>query len=418
MPLRTRVINRIRTGPCNYQVHTDPVSITPDCESGRTASVRTDEYEPFASFMAKKRNRSLETKRYSISGSDTRGPQGDVRWFDGLYPHHVWGIMAISPIDGVGKPLNFGGDPAIIDRLLSEVTGKIFDKIKNQKINLGQAFGERKQTAGLLHDNAVKFLNSVRAARKGDMGQAAKFLGLKLQDNKASRGKPRRRSVVGFDSNELSSRVLELQFGWKPLLSDIYGACEQIADTYHRPTRYSVASNMAFQQSIDTSDSAPTHCGGMINHHVGGVDYAVKMRVQFGIDSEAAHTATQIGISDPLVVAWELTPWSFVLDYFVSVGDYLGRLQALDGISFKRGTISTSWKGLVTTVCLPGGTSSNPLFQNFGGVASSERRVYQLTRSRMTGFPPIPTPSLKKDPFSPEHVINLIALARQQFKVR
>lgn len=50
--------------------------------------------------------------------------------------------------------------------------------------------------------------------------------------------------------------------------------------------------------------------------------------------------ASSLGLDNPALIAWELTPLSFVFDWFINVGDYLTGLLPR-GISNVKGTIST-----------------------------------------------------------------------------
>jgi len=43
--------------------------------------------------------------------------------------------------------------------------------------------------------------------------------------------------------------------------------------------------------------------------------------------SEFLMAADALGFDHPLSTAWELTPWSFLMDYFVRVGDFLDQFQ-------------------------------------------------------------------------------------------
>jgi hypothetical protein len=47
--------------------------------------------------------------------------------------------------------------------------------------------------------------------------------------------------------------------------------------------------------------------------------------------------ASSLGLANPFALAWELTPLSFVLDWFVSVGDFLNGLGATLGCDFVGG---------------------------------------------------------------------------------
>lgn len=58
------------------------------------------------------------------------------------------------------------------------------------------------------------------------------------------------------------------------------------------------------------------------------------VRCEDSLKAVAANT----GISNPALLAWELLPWSFVIDWFIPVGDYLESLSAFDGFTFSGGS--------------------------------------------------------------------------------
>lgn len=59
-------------------------------------------------------------------------------------------------------------------------------------------------------------------------------------------------------------------------------------------------------------------------------------------DQSHFKTFQQIGLTNPLLLGWELIPFSFVADWFIQVGDYLETLDALIGV--KRIAITRSVK--------------------------------------------------------------------------
>jgi hypothetical protein len=62
-----------------------------------------------------------------------------------------------------------------------------------------------------------------------------------------------------------------------------------------------------------------------------------------------AHAAQQVGITNPLLYAWEVIPFSFVFDWFLSVGDYLTAQTALQGVQILKAMSSDTlvWDGQV-----------------------------------------------------------------------
>lgn len=66
---------------------------------------------------------------------------------------------------------------------------------------------------------------------------------------------------------------------------------------------------------------------------------SVKVRVN--INAEVSPDfASSLGLDNPALIAWELTPLSFVFDWFINVGDFLTGLTPR-GVAFVSGSIST-----------------------------------------------------------------------------
>ena len=59
------------------------------------------------------------------------------------------------------------------------------------------------------------------------------------------------------------------------------------------------------------------------------------------------------GLDNPTLAVWEAMPYSFVVDWFLPVGDYLSSLSAFNGIEVINPSISVSytcsWKGYTYT---------------------------------------------------------------------
>jgi hypothetical protein len=86
--------------------------------------------------------------------------------------------------------------------------------LKNSKINLGVAWAERSLTARLIGDTAKTLAKSYTHVLRGQTRKAMRSLGV-----------PNSKSAPV--SGNAAGRWLELQYGWKPLLSDVYGALKR-----------------------------------------------------------------------------------------------------------------------------------------------------------------------------------------------
>jgi hypothetical protein len=172
----------------------------------------------------------------------------------------------------------------------------------------------------MLRDTAQKLGNAYSAFRKGNFKRAAKVLGIK---------KP-----VG----EAANHWLAYNYGWRPLLSDLKGAAELAAQHLAlggRGPRLKVSARNRVSSTVDIQ--------GALNQgtYYLNVDYRLSGEWQYDghaglflqlVCTEAAFAAQLgFGLTDPALLAWELTPFSFVFDWFVDVGQYLESASSLQG---------------------------------------------------------------------------------------
>lgn len=241
--------------------------------------------------------------------------------------------------------------PAI--ELAEEKASEVFySKLaKRDSFNVGVALAELRETIGLIGSTAVRLNSAFSDLRKGRVRDAMAKLGLsENQRGEYLRGFPIRhagkrigshrkflehkRSVTKDSSLFASSAWLELNYGWMPLLYDVHGAAEHTANTLYRSRADLILTcfgegHFADEQWINTRKYTG-ECTARVNYtvHLMVTDFALR------------YTAS-LGLTNPLLVAWEKIPFSFVYDWFHPVGNYLRDLRALDGY-----TVVSSCKGL------------------------------------------------------------------------
>lgn len=292
----------------------------------------------------------------------------------------------------------------------TKIVNKLFDNMLNQKVNLAQMVAERQQTANLVASTAKKLAASVLALRRGNLKHAITSL---TGSTKFGRG-------IGRSVGGIPEQWLALQYGWKPLLSDVYGSCEELAkrtQAVERPPLFTVSASAVthmdeflYETGGDGSwipssrwRSAPTAVHG-------------KGSVTMSVTSEFAASLASTGISNPLLLAWEVLPWSFVVDWFLPVGNFLQRLGADAGLFFQRGYISQklsmSWSAKLDHNFYPFNPFSG--WQGFvnGGNHVAESFTFQREALSGLGMPSYPA---FKDPFTPTHAANALALLATAF---
>lgn len=265
---------------------------------------------------------------------------------------------------------------------------KARNALKDTQVNLGVAFGERKATARLIGDTAFRLARSYRAIRRGEIRKAMDTLGIS-----SKRGEPR--------GGNAPQKWLELQYGWKPLLSDVYGTCNALSKRDKSDWRVT-----AEGKSKDVVTRFKNTFDGF------GVITAVSRQSCFArIDAlpknEATISLASLGITNPLLIGWELVPFSFVVDWFIPVGSWIEQLDALLGyedFSYSSSLLTRqSWVGH--------GVGKKSLSNGFmlDSVYTETKQVVKLDRDvgNNVPFPHFPR---FKDPRSLEHMANGLSL--------
>jgi hypothetical protein len=297
-----------------------------------------------------------------------------------------------------------------------KATRNLLASIKNSSVNLAVASAERKQTMDLIASTATRIAKAGMALKKGQFSKAAQNLGI---TPKKRAGRRFNRDYPVDQAKAVSNAWLELQYGWKPLLSDVYGSAKALAEArtgtnmiYIKRTGYASRAEKTTSRSNWLSNSSS----------VKGVWYTVsdtkqkvfvKTGVTYAISSPRVNDAKQLGFTNPLLVAWEVVPFSFVVDWFLPIGNYLDSLDATLGLSFYDGYVSTKGEYESTNNTIIAWTQNS--YEVHNGTKTEFRKVERFTRTLLGGFPSAPLPTFK-NPLSKSHVASALALLFQTFK--
>jgi len=189
----------------------------------------------------------------------------------------------------------------------NKLYSKLVEKVKGHDFNLAVNLAQMHQVSSMVVFNLGQFGRSVMALKRGDFATAARALGVKPR---SSRLKP----------SDISGRWLELQYGWLPTLSDTYEAVKAFHAISEGPRSAIIRTSRELKGVYEGSQSPSQY----------SQTYQLKVtrRIQYEMYEEMSANR-QLGLFDPLSVAWELIPYSFVVDWFVPIGTYLANLNAI-----------------------------------------------------------------------------------------
>ena len=278
-----------------------------------------------------------------------------------------------------------------------EAVGKALNRVKDQTANWAENIATSKQTLRMIATNISRVANAWRAARQGNLAKAAAHLGVSL------RGPGR----VSTQSKAIANGWLELQYGWLPLLQDIYQTTIAIQDRRRKKEPLfrvsAVVSRQKNRQEVRKNYDADV----TLTHDV---RLTAKVILYFRLENEDLRLASQMGITNPIALAWELLPFSFVLDWLLPVGNYFSNLDATLGTRFVRGGITIFEHRKLTGSCYSTGRKSGGSIYNTALSAKYEHVA--VNRDPLVVFPSQKVPHFK-DPVSGKHLANAMALVRQ-----
>lgn len=320
--------------------------------------------------------------------------------------------------------------------------------LKGQKVNFALAFAEAKQTAGLIADTATRLSKAITACKRGNLRQLGAALGITRPPSQKAKklAKAARKDLRAFTSSNPGKGVkdyrpadrsnahnlfLEHQFGWLPLLSDIKGAAEAVAETHldRKDGRTQLAGEPYAYYVVGGSLLGVTYPTVVSNNILifgtfPGAStfrekkvFRAKVRLDCYLDNPALQALAQAGFTNPLSLAWEKVPWSFVADWVLPIGKYFAALDSSVGWKFRAGSISKKMTGQATRM-FHSRPTLYPGYQQLFVAGHGKATMFDLDRQLYTSFP-LPSVLHPRNPFSGSaastRVAKSIALLTQQF---
>lgn len=141
---------------------------------------------------------------------------------------------------------------------------------------------------------------------------------------------------------------LTWHFGVEPLVKDLYSLLERLADP-GKPTLVSVSKSQTLTYSYARNGQKIQET---YKQHVRVAGYVTRM-------DESLALWTDLGLTNPVSIAWELVPYSFVVDWFFPIGSYLNSVTDLLGYKIQdpyrtwfvtaKGTTTMSYPAVMRT---------------------------------------------------------------------
>lgn len=313
---------------------------------------------------------------------------------------------------------------------------QMLERIKNSHVHLPTAVAEAGKTASWLQSRAQSLIHAITSVKHGKWARLISAVNnrapipRRVQLSMGRYGyvpasaKPLpRREPKGWSTRPVAERWLEVNYAVMPLVNDLGGLAILIAQLVWegRLSLYQ-ATGKSYRSY---SNLIPFRLQAAPESGVGIIAPIRTLRVlQLVCDTTScSYTLTedwpewvrrasqQLALPSLAQAAWEVTPWSFVLDWGITFGAYLDSLTASVGAHFGAGTRSRSAFLANQGAQLYSGSNGNFLL-NEGRDPAIQMRAY--TRDVLAGFPrPV---VVVKSPLSTSHGFASLALLRVQYQ--
>lgn len=325
------------------------------------------------------------------------GNPGDRKRVDnsieGTYSSTYWNGFGNGGPSGYGTPEAYA-----LERLAArnKAVNKILDKIRDSDVNLSTTVGEGRET-----------LQMVAGIARSVTGPMAALKSAVHKSRKGGRVERSTRSTL--------VTVGGLQLAWSvglaPLLSDCESLRKHVLAAEEFDVRYKV-------QSRGTCSHVWTSHPSEWEDFQNEISTWYQFGASYRVGDLHAFENWRAGLTLRPTLAWELTTLSFVVDYFVQIGNFLAALEASylnNGIEFLHGyETTTEWKTSLYSHVHPDDPVDHGALWGYTDFhydvrGSGYRHWVTKSRSRMTRLPTQAFPTIKL-PSASTQLLNCAAL--------
>jgi hypothetical protein len=290
--------------------------------------------------------------------------------------------------------------PALSSNLIDQATQKAYADLKNQHVNLSVAFAEFRETADLFTGVVTHIAKEIK--RFKGRSKPSKWGKVRQEGTRLSNGR----------LADVPNDWLELQYGWKPLMQDVKGACTAFDRRNKDLERFFVKCKGTAKEPLnDTFYSWDSNGIGWKFERF--YTYQVTVLLWYYMRNPLIVSLVSLGITNPLELIWEKIPYSFVVDWFLPIGNWLSSWDADFGWDFKAGcrTEFTRAKAL--------GTPASRKVVSYLDVVNKQHdyrmEYYLMGRTALPSPPAVGYPHFK-NPISSGHIANAMSLLVSAFK--
>jgi hypothetical protein len=220
--------------------------------------------------------------------------------------------------------------------------------------------------------NPNQTLKGLAGGRTGDSGMLSK----RARERSEDRARRSRQLL-----KDIGSILLEFRYGWSPLMQDIQSAMEVLSKAIPDAPIKSVGTH-GFSAVLP----------GAVGSYTANFKDRVTVKGRIRVTNPALDLANRLGLLNPLSLAWELIPFSFIVDWFLSVGNFLRSLTDHVGVELIDGSVTGRRHCVVPSMGYQKYVGPNPWDRT---TVSNGQSMYFKRIVRKVGMSTLPKPPLE-----------------------
>lgn len=219
-------------------------------------------------------------------------------------------------------------DPHItgyVDAVTNRARAKFVNDVSSNAAWLANIF-EGTQSIQMMANRLTQIGRAFGYMRKGLVYNAAKTLGC-LGDPR-THALVKKRTKPRPSAHWSSNTWLEFHFGWEPLVKDIYESADFLSrDFGDLPVvgKASMSDELVLKEDYTVGNSR------YINNALHSIKCHAHMKATIRVTNPNLFLCARMGLLNPVSVVWELVPFSFVVDWFANVGQFIEQYSELQG---------------------------------------------------------------------------------------
>lgn len=309
------------------------------------------------------------------------GSDGNGAWFDErkLY------MSQWLPLGIMDQPPSLAEE---IINLQRHTVVQLLGKLREGKQGWGANVFQARQTADMMAGSTLRVLGAANALRKGNIRGVLDNLGIR-----------------GKNGKQQANDWLQYIYGWLPLMSDVHDGYKTLS---------TILGEQRLTRSVQKSKRMAINATREFQGFSDRWDGVVKCRAGLTVidTNDLSASLDTMGLINPLEIAWDLVPFSFVFDWFIPVGDVLSALSATIGLDFVTGYMSTVVDIRKNARCVNPYIFADGRFKlEDGGELNTE--AFSFDRVAWEAFPS-PEFFANSSPLSTSRILAAVALIRQR----